>query len=225
MSFYTFCCSFGRSSKSGLTRIEFVVLGGVILILAGIVAWTLPAYLHRITRAVESAQTLSTLLSQYATDNNGTYPVGEGTPAVGRSEGIARNLLANNYTPDASVFAIGSTEKYHGDSADFADLTAANLSWDFTAGANATTGILSSDPDTLPTVYTTGQTVAYPAPGAGLDLPFSGTGPLGTEGLIVAYKGNNAVFIKSVTTAAGTTCPGFISKDFKAPGPYTQIKP
>ena len=54
-------------------------------------------------RAVEKAQTINTVLFQYATDNNEVLPVGEGTPVAGKSEGVARNLLENNYVPDASV--------------------------------------------------------------------------------------------------------------------------
>jgi len=45
------------------------------VILAGVVFGPISAYLkqHSISRAVESARTLNTLLSQYATDNDGVY--------------------------------------------------------------------------------------------------------------------------------------------------------
>jgi hypothetical protein len=220
------------SALAGLTRVQLIFILGVLLILAVVAVRPVSVYLEksRINRGVEGAHTLSLLLSQYATDNNGVYPVGEGTSAAGKSEGIARNLLENNYTPDASVFAVGSTEGYSGKASDFSDLAAANISWDFTAGATSTTGITSAAPDLLPTVYGTGETIAYPTtPGAGLDLTLTGNGPFGSKGIVVAYKANNAVFITGTPagTPAGTTvvCPGFISKDFKDPGPYTQIKP
>ncbi len=215
-------------SDSGFTRTEVLVAAGILVILIVVALGPVSDYFGkaRITRAVESAHTINTLLSQYATDNNGVYPVGEGTPAAGKSEGIARNLLENNYVPDAAVFAVGSTVKYSGTASDFSDINAANLSWDFTAGASATTGITSAAPDLLPTVYSTGEKVTYPtAPGLGLNLPLTGTGPLGKSGMVAAYKGNNAMFIKATTSGTNLECDGFISTALKATGPYTQIKP
>jgi type II secretory pathway pseudopilin PulG len=222
-----------RSSQSGFTRVEFQVLAGIILLLAVVAYFPVSHYLakSRLARAVESAHVISTLLSQYATDNNGVYPVGEGTPAVGRSEGIARNLLENSYAPDATPFAIGSTKPYVSATGDYSNLGGSSISWDFTAGATATTGITSTAPDNLPVVYTTGESVAYPTqPGLGLDLTVSGKGPLGDEGIIVAYKANNAVFIAavpsgSVPAESAQVCPGFIPKTYKDTATYTQIKP
>jgi len=217
-----------QSARMGLTRTEFVVSVGILSLLAAVTFGPISDYLEkaRINRAVESARTLNTLLSQYATDNNGVYPAGEDTPAPGKSEGIARNLLGNNYTPDASVFAVGSTPKYRGTAPDYADLTAANMSWDFTGGANATTGITSTAPDLLPTVYTTGETVIYPkTAGTALNLPLSGMGPFAKNGMVVAYKGNNALFIEGTLSGTITECRGFISIEFPGGGPYTQIKP
>jgi type II secretory pathway pseudopilin PulG len=222
-----------RSSQSGFTRVEFLVLAGILLLLAVVAYFPVSEYLAktRLARAVESAHVISTLLSQYATDNNGVYPIGEGTPAVGRSEGIARNLLENNYTPDATPFAIGTTKPYISATSDYSNLAGANISWDFTAGVTPTTGITSAAPDNLPVVYTTGETVAYPTtPGAGLDLVLSGKGPLGDRGIIVAYKGNNAVFIPGVPSGtipseSAIVCAGFIPKTYQDTGSYTQIKP
>jgi type II secretory pathway pseudopilin PulG len=215
-------------STAGLSRIELLVLTGVFVILAGVGYWSVGGYLKRVgtTRGVESARTINTLISQYATDNNDVYPVGEGTPAAGKSEGIALNLLQNNFTPDASVFAVGSTVAYSGKAADYADIAPANISWDFTGGATPVTGLSTSAPDLLPTVYGTGETVAYPTlAGAGLDLPLSGHGPFGSKGIVVAYKGGNTVFIMGTPAGNTNVCPGFISEEFRDPGPYSQIKP
>jgi len=211
--------------QSGLTRIELLVFVALVLILVAVLWPFVSNHFEQaeINRAVDSARTINTILSQYATDNNGVYPVGEGTPAAGKSEGIARNLLENNYLPDARVFAVGTTARYSGKASDFSDITGANLSWDFTAGATPTTGLTTSAPDLLPIVYGTGESVTYPThPGIGLDLALSGTGPYGNKGIVVAYKGGNAVFIRA--TPAGE-CPGFISPEFNSAGPYTQIKP
>ena len=194
-----------RFSSSGYTRLELFVFIVVAVVLFAVAYGPVVDYLTngKVTRAVESARTISTLLSQYSTDNNGVYPTGEGTTAAGKSEGIALNLLQNNFLPDASAFAVGSTPKYRGTAADFSDLAASNLSWDFTGGATASTGITSAASDLLPTVYGTSETVAYPTtPGTGLDVTLSGNGPFGTEGIVVAYKANNAVFIKGTPSGA-----------------------
>jgi hypothetical protein len=216
------------SSRSGLSRIEILVFIGILALLAGGAYGPVTDYVksRSVGHTIESAHTLGMLLSQYATDNDGVYPVGEGTSAVGKSEGIARNLLENHYTPDAALFAVGSTARYGGTAPDFSDITAANISWDFTGGATASTGITSAASDLLPTVYGTGENVVYPTtPGTGLNLPLSGNGPFGKKGIVVAYKGGNAIFIRGTPSGTTVECPEFISKSFKDTGPYTQIKP
>jgi type II secretory pathway pseudopilin PulG len=67
-------------STASLTRVELLVLAGVLVILAGVAIGPVSAYLEksRINRCVESARTLNTLISQYATDNNDVYRWGEG---------------------------------------------------------------------------------------------------------------------------------------------------
>jgi len=214
-------------NRRGLSRPEVLLLLGVTIVLAVVAVGPMRVELRtqRMARGVESARTLDTLLAQYATDNGGVYPVGEGTPAEGKSEGIALDLLQNNYTPNADVFAVGSTPKYRGAAKDFADLAPENVSWDFTAGATATTGITTAAPDVLPVLYTTGETVDYAsAPGRGLVLSPSGKGPFGEEGVVVAYKGGDALFI-SAPGDPGAVPPAFISKSFTDTGTYTQIKP
>ena len=116
-----------------------------VLIALGLLSFNRYLQRSRLERGVESARTLNTLLAQYATDNDGVYPVGEGTRAEGKSEGIALDLLQNNYTPNADIFAVGSTPRYRGTAKDFTDLAPENMSWDFTAGATTTTGITTAD--------------------------------------------------------------------------------
>jgi len=228
MPYPHFRSTVGLSNQTGLTWVGLLVFLGILVILALVAFGPISNYLEqaKINRAVESARTLNTLVSQYATDNNGVYPVGLGTSAAGKSEGIARNLLENNYTPDATVFAVGSKAKYSGTAPDFSDISAANIGWDFTAGATTSTGITSAAPDLLPTVYGTGEIVAYPTTaGIGLNLPLSGNGPFGKNGMVVAYKGNNAIFIRGMLSGTNVECRGFISTGFKDTGPYTQIRP
>ena len=208
------------ASSAGFFRIQAVLGVFLFVILAGVLFTVEANYLklHSTEHALESARTLNTLLAQYATENDGLYPTGEGTRAQGKSEGIALNLLQTQFTPNADVFAVGSTPRYSGTAQDFADLAPENMSWDFTAGANATTGIKTDAPDLLPILYTTGETVDYQR-GKGVTL--SGNGPFGTRGMIIAYK-NGSVALLSPTNSV---TPGFVSPDFKDTGTYTQIKP
>jgi len=212
----------------GLTRIELLVLTAILVILGTVAFGQISAHLENgeINRAVDNARTINTLLSQYATDNDGVYPVGLGTSAAGKSEGIARNLLENNYTPDADIFAIGAAARYGGKASDFSDLTSANITWDFTSGVTTSTGATSAAPDLLPMVYSTGENVAYPTiPGTGLDLTLSGDGPFEKKGIMVAYKDSHALFIRGTPTGTIVECRGFISTAFKDTAPHTQIKP
>lgn len=214
------------AGASGLTRTEVLFLVTLSLVLATVAVGPMRMEIRigRLARGVESARTLNTLLAQYATANNDVYPVGENTRAVGKSEGIALDLLQNEFTPNADIFAVGSTPRYSGNNSDYADLAPQNISWDFTAGANTTTGIAASAPDLLPVLYTTGETVDYTgANGHGLDLPLSGQGPFANGGVLVAYKGGNVVFLPAVGSPAKAS--GFISPNFKDTGTYTQIRP
>lgn len=212
------------STRSGMTRTELLVLLGILALLAAVSFGPISAHFEqsRINASVEKARNLNILLSQYATDNNEVYPVGLGTSAPGTSEGIARNLLDAKYAQDVGEFALRGATKYSGTAEDYSDFTAANISWDFTSGVNALTGITTSAPDLLPMLYCTGETVTY-ATGANLSL--SGKGPFAMKGIVVAYKGNNAVFIPATANETILVARSFISPQFKDKEPYTQIKP
>ena len=207
-------------SRSGFSRLQAIFAVAVFAILVCVLYAVVSDYLelHGTEQALGSARALNTLLAQYATDNDGVYPVGENTRAEGKSEGIALDLLQNNYTPNAEIFSVGSTPRYAGTAKDYAGLAPANMSWDFTAGANATTGIKSDAPDWLPILYTTGQTVDY-RPGESVAL--SGNGPFGNRGMIIALKSGAAEY----RPASKNIVPIFVSPDFKDTGKYTQIKP
>jgi hypothetical protein len=212
---------FPSLSRAGMGRVQFIFAVAVLLVFTVVLIAEVSSYLrlHGTAYAVENAHTLNTLLSQYATDNDGVYPAGEGTRAEGKSEGIALDLLLNSYTPNADVFAVGSTARYAGTAKDYADLAPENISWDFTAGANAATGIKADAPDMLPVLYTTGETVKY-HPGE-QDLTLSGNGPFGTRGMVVALKSGAVDYRQAVDGVV----PAFISPKFQDTGTYTQIKP
>lgn len=216
-----------RSAVSGLTRTEVIFLIAVVatLLIVGLGPVRSYFYAHGVARGVESAKALDTLLAQYATDNNEVYPAGEGTRAPGTSEGIALDLLQNQFTPNADIFAVGATPRYAGTAPDYADFTAANISWDFTAGETATTGITTNAPDLLPILYTTGEEVDYAkARGHGLTLQPSGKGPFGRKGIVVAYKSGAVLFIPA-HPGGGEIPSAFILSNFHDTGTYTQIKP
>jgi type II secretory pathway pseudopilin PulG len=214
--------------RRGFTRWELLVLVLALAVLFVLGVGPVTSYLrkHSLANAVESARTISTLLGQYANDNNGVYPVGEGTSALGTSEGIARDLLANNYAPDAVIFAVGSTPTYRGKGGTYADLSAANLSWDFTAGASSTTGLKADAPGTLPIVYTTGETVRFPANGGGsVDATISGHGPFGPRGMVAANKDTSVRFFPRTSTGDGLATGLTLAQLPAGTGSYTQVKP
>jgi hypothetical protein len=203
--------------REGFTRTQTVFAAIVFLLFAAVVIAEVSSYLtlHGTAHALESAKTLDTLLAQYATENDGAYPTGEGTHAPGKSVGIALDLLQTQFTPNADIFAVGSTTRYAGTDKDYADLVPENMSWDFTAGANTTTGIKTDEPDSLPVLYTTSEMVDY-RPGQNVTL--SGHGPFGSRGMIVALKSGAVEYRVGASSV-------FVPADFKGTGTYTQIKP
>ena len=196
----------------------------VLLFLVGAVLWIpLLHYLDRarLDSALTKAHLLNQLLPQYALDNDDAYPIGQGTSAVGTSEGIARSLLADRYASDPAVFVLTSPA-HHPGADDFSDFTGAHIDWDFTAGATAATPLTSAAPAKLPVFYCTGEVVSYEmSPG----LPLSGRGPFERKGIVVAYKEGTVVYIEAAGKGDQALAPGFMPKGLVAPGPYTQIKP
>jgi hypothetical protein len=220
---------FHSARRAGYSRLQAIFAIVVTAVLLAGLSAELAGYLklHSTEHAVESARTLDTLLAQYATDNDGVYPVGEGTRAEGKSEGIALDLLLNNYTPNADLFTVGWTPRYSGTAKDYADLAPENLSWDFTAGADATTGIKSDAPDWLPVLYTTGETVDYTMAGNHqYNVEASGNGPFGHQGIIAAYKGGDVRFMPAKPNGPELPLAFFcLLPGDKNTGTYTQIKP
>jgi hypothetical protein len=210
---------FYSAREGGFSRLQTIFGLVVLLIFATTLYYFISGYfkLHSTEHALENAKMLDLLLAQFATDNNDTYPVGEGTRAPGKSEGIALELLQNQFTPNPDLFTVGWTPRYSGNAKDYADLAPENMSWDFTAGADSTTGIPANAPDLLPVLYSTGQNVIY-RPGQGVTL--TGNGPF-SGGMIVALKSGAVDYRTSVNGAP----PTFLSPDFKDTGTYTQIKP
>ena len=226
-----------RSTRGGFTLVELLVVIGIIAILASVALGPIMGGIEKAKESsgMQTARSINLLLFSYSNDNNQTYPPGGSagvtlTPPptdVGTSEGIAIQLLQGGYATDPTIFAIGSTQKYTGAGAPYADFAKTNISFDFTGGAAATAGITSSASDLLPLVYCTGETVAYPpTANAGLNLTLSGNGPFKFNGIAVGYKSNSAVFMKGIQNAAASAVVnGFISTSCSDVGPYTQIKP
>jgi hypothetical protein len=158
---------------------------------------------------------------QYSIDSS-TSSFADGTDAGV----IARALLNGGYITDPTIFYIGggATTKYTGSTA-ATSMTAANVSWDFLgsspsgAGAGTYNGLSTSDPDQLPLVWSTGNTITIPQTAgtygtAQLNAP--GKNPYGTDGIPVAYKSGASKFAK-VTNITTQTISQFIDNSYTPP--------
>jgi len=204
-----------RTGRGGFTLVELLVVIGIIAILAGV---ALGPITHGLENAKESAglQTARTIALadfQYANDNGYVYASGT------KSEDVAVALILGQYISDPSIFAASRNVAFSGTTS---SLTLTNgssggfpstaICWDFmtgpppATGSGPNTGLGTSDPDGMPLVFSTGQTVNVPADGStytGIQVNQKGTNPFGTNGVAVCFKSNSAQFLKS-TLSNGT---------------------
>ena len=141
---------------------------------------------------MQQAHAIGAGLAAYAADHNGHYPDGK------NSTEIFQQLLDEKYVPDPTEFYIpfaGKVAPVAGQK-----LKPENVSFDFTAGADAT------DPEDLPLVFSTGYRVAYVPHAAAIPLPQTAP-PSGffmparwpRSGLAAFYKGGYSVFLQPGT--------------------------
>jgi len=189
-----------------------------------------------ITQARESPElqqvrSINLMLFSCANDNNQKYPDGK------NSTEVFQKLIDGDYCSDPTVFYLplpGKTKPIKGQK-----LKPENVSFDVTSGIDSTS------PDLLPTVFMTGYRVTYAPSGTAAPIikpyPQYGTEPLSWSewwngkserrtpppGIGVAYKNNSAVFFKLVDAESGNgVVPHFISPDFKPDGrTYRQLTP
>ena len=222
--------SASRSSRGGFTLIELLVVIAIIGILASV---TVPAVMNGIAKAtqnkaMQSAKQIGTLMFTYSLDNGGSYPpdnTNTGGVTYTGSSGAFEQLINNKYISSADIFCLtGGTAKPYTGGTPGSSLDASNVSWDVTGVA--TSGISQNAPDQLPLVFSTGNTVSYPAQvGTSSSAKCGPNNPFGKQGIPVCYKGNNAAFMP-VKNPDGVTVDNFISASCDPAGVnYLQLKP
>jgi len=199
----------GRTSRSGFTLVELLVVIGIIAILAGV---ALGPITHGLENAKESAglQTARTIALadfQYANDNGYSYASGN------TSEDVAVALILGQYVTDPSLFSSSRTTAFSGATSGLTltngtsgGFPASAICWDFivsgttpTPPATVPPGLTTSDPDGMPVVFSTGQTVTVPTQGPGGPIAL-GNGPFGQNGVAVCFKSNSAQFLKATVS-------------------------
>jgi prepilin-type N-terminal cleavage/methylation domain-containing protein len=221
-----------RSSRSGFTLVELLVVIGIIAILAGVALGPITQALEKAKEnaGLQTAHTIALSEFQYSIDN-GTYPGGA------RSQDVAIALVQGQYITDPSIFAANKGVAYNGTISSITGMPASAICWDFIAvvgtGGGGNAGLSTSDPDGMPAVFTTGQNVPIPSqgPGGAINVNVSNKNPFGSNGMAVCYKSNSAQFLKSDNiggTSQVNTKPAnyLFNASFSAsPGNYLQLKP
>jgi prepilin-type N-terminal cleavage/methylation domain-containing protein len=220
------------SSRGGFTLVELLVVIAIIAILAAV---ALPAITGAIKKAkenaaVQSAHGLSLGMFQFANDNNEIFP-GTTANVTVTSSTLAFQLLVPSYISNTDVFylPVGSKQKLSA----AGSLTQTNVSWDMTCEVSDV-GLTSTDPDTVPLVFTTGTTMTYGAAGSvgpctAKNNPATGSAnPFGTDGMAIAYKDGSsefAAFTSANAATGGGTGYNTSSVSFDPPTTYVQLQP
>jgi prepilin-type N-terminal cleavage/methylation domain-containing protein len=226
-----------RSGKGGFTLVELLVVIAIIAVLAGVAFGPITHALEtaKENACMQTARTICLSEFQYSVDN-GAFPGGA------NSEGVAAALVTGNYVTDPSIFAASKAQAYNGTIASIANMQANNICWDFMCESGQNTavtpptynGLSTSDPDGMPAVFATGQTVTIPAQGpstTALAVDANGGNPNGTNGVAICYKSNSAFFLKADNVGGSfdinTKVANYMfNASFScAPGSFQQVKP
>lgn len=219
-----------RSGKGGFTLVELLVVIAIIALLAAVA-------IGPITGAMKTAKDnagMQTTHAIYVADFQ--YNIDNNNFADGADSGvIAQALMNGGYISDPSIFLIkgGGTTPFVGANA-AQNIQATNVSWDFLgsspAGSGSTTtysGLTTSDPEQLPLVWSTGNTIVIPtAAGVFGTATVNGNGKngFGTDGIAVAYLSGASAF-KKVSNITTLNIAQFIDNSYTPPAnPTYQVR-
>jgi prepilin-type N-terminal cleavage/methylation domain-containing protein len=204
-----------RSGKGGFTLVELLVVIAIIALLAAVAMGPITGAMRtaKDNAGMQTTHALYVADFQYNIDNNNF--------ADGADAGaIAQNLLNGGYISDPSIFFIagGSTTKFTGSNA-AQGITAQNVSWDFLGSGATYTGLTTSDPEQLPLVWSTGNTITIPAAAGSYGtatVNANGKNAYGTDGIPVAYLSGASSF-KKVSNITTLSITQFIDDSYTPP--------
>ncbi len=215
------------SGKGGFTLVELLVVIAIIALLAGVAIGpiTHALQLAKENAAMQTSHSLYLADFQYSVDQQGSF-------ADGTDAGVlCRELFNGGYLTDPTILVItgGNAQKYVG-TTPATGLAAQNVSWDFfglnsTSNGGAPQGLSTSDPEQLPIVWATGNTVSAPATNAYSTATVSAAGknPTGSDGIPVAYKSGVSKFAKVNQIGPPPVITQFIANSIVIPANTTYV--
>jgi prepilin-type N-terminal cleavage/methylation domain-containing protein len=221
------------SGKGGFTLVELLVVIAIIAILAGVAFGPITAGIEKANESagMQTSRTICLAMFQYQVDNS-SFPGGK------NSEAVAAALVQGNYITDPSIFAKNKTVAYTGTTANIGTMPSTAICWDFIVESAQDSsgnylGLQTSDPDSMPAIFSTGQTIVIPSQGGTSSTPITmgTTNPFGNNGMAVCFKSNSAAFLKADNVGGSyqiaTKASNYLfNPSFSCtPGSFAQIKP
>ena len=215
-----------RSGKGGFTLVELLVVIAIIALLAGVAIGPITGALKtaKDNAAMQTSHSLYLADFQYSIDSQGSF-------ADGTDAGTLCQLLFNGgYLTDPTILVIkgGNAQAYVGTTPG-TGIQKSMVSWDF-FGVNSTgatagpVGISTNDPDQLPLLWSTGNTIGAPTTGAYAQATVNtGKNPLGTDGIPVAYKSGASQFKKVDQIGPPAVITKFIDSSIIVPTGMTYV--